>query len=91
MAPVQDPRIDPLTTTLTELQGWLDSGSTTSVQILEGYLRQIRAYNKRYNAFISLAPEETVLGTAARLDQERAAGRVRGPLHGIPIVIKVSE
>jgi amidase len=91
MASSPDFRFDPLTTTLTYLRERLDSGSITSVQIVEVYLRQITLYNEQYNAFISLAPEEIVLRAAAKLDQERRSGNVRGLLHGLPIVVKVSQ
>lgn len=39
-------------------------------------------------ALISVAPKHEVLKIARKLDDERARGKVRGPLHGIPIVLK---
>jgi amidase len=42
------------------------------------------------NKMISIAPRETLLEAAARLDAERAEGKLRGPLHGITVIIKVS-
>lgn len=80
---------DPLTTTTVELQQRLVSGKLSSVQIIETYLTQIDAHNPALNAFISLAPRDTLRSIAAALDAERAAGSLRGPFHGIPIVLKV--
>ncbi|HUR20072.1 MAG TPA: amidase family protein [Vicinamibacterales bacterium] len=67
----------------------LDRGQVTSRQLVTQYLARIEAYDQAgpaINAFISLNPN--ALDAAAALDRERAAGRVRGPLHGIPIVVK---
>jgi Asp-tRNA(Asn)/Glu-tRNA(Gln) amidotransferase A subunit family amidase len=67
----------------------LAGGWVTSRQLVAQYLARIEAYDQTgpsINAFISLNPN--ALDVAAALDRERAAGRVRGPLHGIPIVVK---
>ncbi|KAK0715381.1 amidase signature domain-containing protein [Lasiosphaeris hirsuta] len=77
-----------LTTSAAELQQLLTANKTTSVQIITSYLSQIEAHNPKVNAFISIAPRDILLGIAATLDDERTQGRVRGPLHGIPIVLK---
>ena len=72
-----------------ELQAALTSGKVTSVQLVDGYTTRITRYDvggPRVNAIITLSPNARA--TAAALDRERAAGHVRGPLHGIPIVIK---
>jgi amidase len=72
-----------------ELQAALAKKQITSRQLVERYLARIEAYDQqgpRINAFISLNP--AALQTADALDRERAAGKVRGPLHGIPIVVK---
>jgi hypothetical protein len=82
---------NPLTATVGDLQKLLESGSTTSVEVVETYLAQISKYNHagpKLNALISVAPRHVALQQALLLDAERAAGRVRGPLHGIPFVIK---
>ncbi|KAK7968843.1 amidase [Apiospora saccharicola] len=81
---------DPLTTTATTLQKLLQNGAVTSVQIIDRYLMQIERHNPTLNAFISLAPRDKLLRQAAALDEERQANRCRGPLHGIPIVLKAS-
>jgi Asp-tRNA(Asn)/Glu-tRNA(Gln) amidotransferase A subunit family amidase len=64
-------------------------GTVTSRDLVEKYLARIRAYDQdgpRLNAMIALNPH--ALEEADALDAERRAGRVRGPLHGIPIVVK---
>ncbi|KAM0817794.1 putative Amidase signature domain-containing protein [Seiridium cardinale] len=79
---------DTLTTNAVELQRLLQDGQVTSVEIVEQYQDQIDRYDSQVNAFISLAPRDVVLQTAASLDHERRQGRVRSSLHGIPIVLK---
>jgi Asp-tRNA(Asn)/Glu-tRNA(Gln) amidotransferase A subunit family amidase len=64
-------------------------GTVTSRDLVEKYLARIRAYDTngpKLNAMIALNPR--ALEEADALDAERKAGRVRSPLHGIPIVIK---
>lgn len=64
-------------------------GTVTSRDLVEKYLARIRAYDQdgpRLHAMIALNPR--ALDEAAALDAERRAGKVRGPLHGIPIVVK---
>ncbi len=75
--------------TLGELQVGMTSGRWTARSIAEGYLGRIDALDKRgpaINAIIELNPE--ALAIADAMDRERKAGHVRGPLHGIPMVIK---
>ena len=74
---------------IVELKNALDSKQITSRQIVEQYLERIRTYDQagpQINAFITVNPR--ALEAAEALDAERRAGKVRGPLHGIPIVIK---
>lgn len=70
----------------------LTSRKVTSVDLVREYLRRIEAYDKPYGTQPGLSSVITVngraLAEAARLDAERGAGRVRGPLHGVPIVLK---
>ena len=72
-----------------DLQTALEKKQVTSRQLVEQYLARIDAYDQqgpRINAFITLNP--AALTAADALDRERAAGKVRGPLHGIPVVVK---
>ena len=71
------------------LQRAMQSGALTSRAITQAYLRRIDAIDRQgpaINSVIELNPD--ALDLAARLDRERAAGTVRGPLHGIPVLIK---
>ncbi|UFP94192.1 amidase [Gloeobacter morelensis MG652769] len=75
--------------TVAALQEALASGALTSRQIVQGYLDRIACYDKqgpKINAVLEINPD--ALAIADALDAERRAGRVRGPLHGIPVLIK---
>ena len=72
-----------------DLQAAMTAGRTTSVGLVNAYLARIRAYDHAgpsLNAIVRLNPNAR--SDAAALDAERKAGRVRGPLHGIPIILK---
>ncbi len=69
-----------------ELQRAMAAGEVTSRRLVELYLQRIAIYEDRLNAVISISPR--ALEEAEALDRERAAGRVRGPLHGIPVALK---
>ncbi|GMF69582.1 unnamed protein product [Aspergillus oryzae] len=68
----------------------LEENKTTSAQIVEEYLAQIDRYEPALNALISPAPREKVLKIAKARDEERQKGQIRGPFHGIPIILKNS-
>ncbi|KAI0109049.1 amidase signature domain-containing protein [Nemania sp. FL0031] len=85
--------IDLLKASAAELQALLHSGDLTSVQLVKACLNQIAKYDRSgptLRAIISTAPEPYILSVAESLDKERAARGVRGPLHGIPIIVKDS-
>lgn len=85
------PDFDPLTISAFDLSELLNAQAITSVQIVQLYLREIEMHNRRgrqLRALISVAPKHEVMKIAKKLDEERARGKVRGPLHGIPIVLK---
>lgn len=85
------PEFDALTVTAYELSDMLNNQMITSVEIIEGYLHQIEQHNRRgrqLRALISVAPKHELLRIARKLDEERARGKRRGPLHGIPVVLK---
>jgi amidase len=72
--------------TIPDVQALMESGELTSRELVEHYLTRIALYEDRLNAAISVNPN--ALAEADALDAERAAGRVRGPLHGIPVALK---
>ena len=72
-----------------ELQRSMTSGATTSRALVEQYLTRIAAVDRTgpaLRSIIELNPDARSI--ADRMDAERKAGRVRGPLHGIPVLIK---
>jgi amidase len=76
-------------TTIAELQEGMRTGRYTARSLAEAYLARIEALDRRgpaLQSMLDLNPD--ALQIADSLDAERRAGRVRGPLHGIPIVIK---
>ncbi|KAJ5140484.1 Amidase [Penicillium atrosanguineum] len=79
-----------LTTNAVDLQQLLEKNMTTSAQIVEEYLAQIDRYEPALNALISPAPRDKVLEIAKARDEERRKGQIRGPFHGIPIILKDS-
>jgi amidase len=75
--------------TLDDLQKWMASGRMTSRSITQAYLNRIAALDRKgpsLHHVIEVNPD--ALAIASSLDRERKAGRVRGPLHGIPILLK---
>lgn len=77
------------TASIADLEKAYASGKLTSEAVVSAYLKRIEAYDKKgptINAVITLNPK--ALATAKELDAERKAGKVRGPLHGIPVLLK---
>jgi amidase len=75
--------------TINDLQEGMKSGKYSARSIAEKYLARIDAIDKRgpaINTVIELNPD--ALGIADSLDKERKGGKTRGPLHGIPVLIK---
>ncbi len=72
--------------TIPEMQKAMLDGRTSSRHMVEQYLQRIALYNSKFNAVITVNPK--ALEEADRLDQEHKAGKIRGPLHGIPIALK---
>lgn len=74
---------------ITDAQKLMTSGAVTSEALVKQYLKRIKMLERkgiRLNAIIALNPN--AIADAKRLDEERRAGHVRGPLHGVPILIK---
>jgi amidase len=76
-------------TTLADLQAGMTAGRMTAHSITQQYLDRIHALDRAgptLRSVIEINPD--ALSIAAALDRERKAGKVRGPLHGIPILVK---
>ncbi len=74
------------TASIPDMQSAMQQGRLTSRALVTHYLIRIGLYEDRLNAAVSINPH--ALEQADTLDRERAAGRLRGPLHGIPIALK---
>src|SRR6266571_1924647 len=77
--------------TIAQLQAQMQAGTLTSVQLTKFYLDRIAALDKNgtdggVNSVIELNPD--ALAIAQHADDLRAQGKVRGPLHGIPVLLK---
>lgn len=81
--------VDLLTIDAKGLQCLLEGGEITSLDLVRRYLAQIQQHDGKLRAMIKVTPSDILEETAKSLDRERAAGRLLGPLHGIPIIIKV--
>ena len=80
--------IDITKSSIEDLQNALDKGYITSELLVKLYLNRIDAYDEQFNSINQINPN--ALNDAKRLDQERKSGIVRGPLHGIPILVKTN-
>jgi amidase len=83
------PAFEVLETSIEDLQRAMQAGEVTSRQLVEVYLARITAYDKRgpaLNAVLRVNPAAREAADA--LDQERARQGPRGPLHGIPVLVK---
>src|SRR6266404_1774987 len=69
-----------------EMQTAMREGRITSHEIVVQYLARIATYEDKLNAIIAVNPH--ALEEADARDRERAAGKIRGPLHGIPVALK---
>jgi amidase len=72
--------------TIDQLQGHMSDGRLTSLELLKCYLKRVEQVDGYINSVLELNPDAESI--AAALDAERAVGRVRGPLHGIPFLVK---
>lgn len=75
--------------TIPELQAAMEEGALTSRRLVEEYLARIAAFDRSGPALNSVRHlNPAALSQADALDAERARGGARGPLHGIPIMLK---
>ena len=72
--------------TIPEIQSALAEKRVTSRELVTQYLARIATYDRALHSLITVNPN--ALKEADQLDRERAQGRLRGPLHGIPIALK---
>src|SRR5689334_24572430 len=85
-APSAPARFTVVEASITDLQRALQQRRMTSRELVQQYLTRIALYEDRLNAIIYVNPR--AFEEADERDRERAAGHVRGPLHGIPIALK---
>ena len=81
--------IGPRDRRVAEVQDAMDSGATTSAELVAGYLARIEpstAADPPCTPYACLAPDAA--DQASARDDERRDGRLRGPLHGIPVLVK---
>jgi amidase len=69
-----------------ELQDAMASGRVSSMELVTDYLQRIGSFNGLLHSVIETNPD--AISIAEDLDNERRHGHVRGPLHGIPILVK---
>ena len=69
-----------------ELRRRMESGELSAREIAALYIERIEAHDSLLSSVLEINPD--ALEIAGALDRERAAGRVRGPLHGIPVLLK---
>ncbi|KKA30172.1 hypothetical protein TD95_001184 [Thielaviopsis punctulata] len=72
--------------TIDDMQAAMKNGTLTSVQLSMCYLLRAQQTQNYINSILQFNPD--LLSIAAERDAERAEGKVRGPLHGIPFVVK---
>ena len=71
---------------ITQLQTAMAAGQLSARELVRGYLDRIQELNPTLHAVIETNPN--AIAIAASLDNERKAGHLRGPLHGIPLLVK---
>ena len=73
--------------TVTQLSRWIESRKLTSERLTQIYLKRLKQFDPKLHCVITLT-EQQALSQARQADQEIAAGKYRGPLHGIPFGVK---
>jgi amidase len=79
-------QFDVIESTIPQMRAAMERGRSTSREIVLQYLIRIATYEDKLNAVITVNPR--AIAEAEERDRERAQGRIRGPLHGIPIALK---
>ena len=86
-APAFAQTADPTTLGIAGAQRLIRSGALSPRELVDAYLERIGRFDARLNAFVTVTGEQAA-ARAGELEAELAAGRWRGPLHGIPIALK---
>jgi amidase len=84
--PKPAPAFSVVEASIPDMRTALEQGRTTSREIVQQYLTRIALYEDRLNAVVTV--NANALKEAEERDRERAQGKVRGPLHGIPLALK---
>jgi amidase len=84
--PAPQPPFTVVEASIADMRAALEQRRVTSRELVQQYLLRIATYEERLNAVMAVNPK--ALEEAEALDRERAQGKVRGPLHGIPIALK---
>ena len=71
---------------ISDLQAAYKSGKMTIPQATSWYLKRIQTVDPQLRSVLSVNPD--ALAIAEQLEQERKAGKIRGPLHGVPVLLK---
>src|ERR1044071_4912721 len=77
---------NPITRPIAELSADLRAGKLRSVELVENAAERIKTLDRKLESFIAIADDARAQAAAA--DPEIAAGRWRGPLHGVPVAVK---
>lgn len=89
---MQDPKLKELyetwlnDATIDDIQGKMESGELTSKELVFLYLKRISEFDQKINSILEVNPD--AIHIAAALDSERKLKGARGPLHGIPVLVK---
>ena len=81
-----DPFPELVEVTIGELQAKMKAGRLTARRLVEMYLERIKQVDTKTRSVLELNPD--ALAIADQLDKERKKGKIRGPLHGVPVLIK---
>jgi amidase len=72
--------------TVAEMQDAMRAGRMSSREITQKYIERIGAIDKKINSVVEINPD--ALEIAAAMDREREAGKIRSPMHGVPVLLK---
>jgi amidase len=72
--------------TVAEMQEAMRAGKTSSREITQKYIERIGAVDKKINSVVEINPD--ALEIAEAMDRERKAGKIRSPMHGVPVLLK---